>query len=160
MDGTRLQDFLVQLCGLRLGRRAELALQHVHAELVLAQCGLPASEPRIEPHDRTMDGLLQRVQRQQTKTGLDGRLVGAGFLLMGEQTAQSLDRQLVQALPLRREPFLERTLGQRQSGQQVTSIETSDLLERVRAAVGDAAARTAPRPRPRPRGPAPRWRRR
>jgi hypothetical protein len=92
MDGTRLHDLLVQLCGLRVGRRAELALQHLHAELILAQCGLPASEPRIELHDRTMDGLLQVVHLQQTKTGLDGRLVIASFLLIREQTAQALDR--------------------------------------------------------------------
>jgi hypothetical protein len=51
-----------------------------------------------------VDGLLQRVQRQETEAGLDGRLGGAGLLLMGEQVAQALDGQLVQALPLGREP--------------------------------------------------------
>jgi hypothetical protein len=75
-----------------LGRRAELALQRVHAKLVLAQCGLPAPKPCIEPHDGAVHGLLQRVQRQETKSGSDGRLGVAGLLLMGEQTAQGLDR--------------------------------------------------------------------
>jgi len=137
MDRTRLQDLLVQLCGLHLGRRVELALQRVRAELVLAQCGLPAPKPRIEPHDRTMDGLLKRVQRKKTKTGLDGRLVSLSLLLIRQETAQALDRELVQPLALRREPLFERALGQHQPGQQVTSIESRDLSERVRAAIGD-----------------------
>ena len=119
------------------GVRAELPLQRVHAKLVLAQRGLPAPEPRIEPHDRAVDGLLQRVQREETQTGLHGRLGGAGLLLMDEQAAQALDGQLVQALPLGREPLLERALGQRQPGQQVAPIEAGDLLERGGAAVGD-----------------------
>jgi hypothetical protein len=84
-----------------------------------------------------VDGLLQRVQRQETEAGLDGRLGGAGLLLMGEQVAQALDGQLVQALPLGREPVVERALGQCQPGQQVTPIEPGDLLEGGGAAVGD-----------------------
>ena len=56
---------------------------------------------------------------------------------MGEQVAQALDGQLVQPLPLGREPLLERALRQRQAGQQVTPIEAGDLLERGGAAVGD-----------------------
>jgi hypothetical protein len=135
--GPRAQDLLVQLDGLRLGRCAELPLQGIHAELVLAQPGLPAPEPDIEPHDRAVDGLLQRVQREQAEPGLEGRLGRAGRLLMDEQTAQALKGQLVQALPLEGEPLLERGLGQRQVRQQVTPVEPDDLLERGGAAVGD-----------------------
>ena len=57
-----------------------------------------------------MDGLLQRVEREETEAGLDGRLGGAGLLLMDEEAAQALDGQLVQTLPLGREPLLERAL--------------------------------------------------
>ena len=84
-----------------------------------------------------MHGLLQGVQRQETKTDLHGRLISASLLLIREQTAQTLDRQLVQALALRREPLLERALGQHQPGQQVALIEGGDLSERVRAAIGN-----------------------
>ena len=134
---TRAQDLLVQLGGFRLGRRAELALERVHAELVLAERGLPAPEPGIEAHDRAVDGLLQGVEREEAEAGLDGRLGGGGLLLMGEQAPQGLDGQLVQALPLGREPFLERALGQRQPGQEVAAVEAGDLLERLGAAIGD-----------------------
>ncbi len=137
MHGTRVQDLLVQPCGFGLGRRVELAPQRLHAELVLAQCGFPAPKPRVELHDDAMHRLLQRVQRQETKTGLDGRFGLVGLLLMREQSAQALDHQLVQTLALRRQPLLERALGEHQPSQQVTSIESSDLSECVRAAIGN-----------------------
>ena len=84
-----------------------------------------------------MDGLLQRIQREEPETGLDRRFGCAGLLLVGEQLSQSLYGQLVQPLPLGRQPLLERALGQRQPGQQLTAIETGDLLERRRPTVGD-----------------------
>jgi hypothetical protein len=56
---------------------------------------------------------------------------------MDEEVAQALDGQLVQTLPLGREPLLERALGQRQPGQQVAAVEAGDLLERRGAAIGD-----------------------
>jgi hypothetical protein len=84
-----------------------------------------------------VDRLLQRVEREKTEAGLNGRLGGAGLLLMDEEVAQALDGQLVQALALRREPFLERALRQRQPGQQVAAVEAGDLFERLGAAIGD-----------------------
>src|SRR5262249_5351133 len=91
VDG-RCQDLLVQADGFRLRLRVELALERIHAELVLAQCCLPATKPCIERHDGAVHRLLERVQREKTKTGLDGRLVIASLLLIREQTAQALDR--------------------------------------------------------------------
>ncbi len=43
----------------------------------------------------------------------------------------------MQSLALRRQPLLERALGEHQPGQQITSIESRDLSECVRATVGD-----------------------
>ena len=129
----------MQLVGLGLGRRAELALEGVHADVVLAQRGLPAAQPRVEAHERAVDRLLQRVEGEEAQAGLDGRLGRAGALLVGEQSGERLDGELVQALALGGEPFLEGPLGERQAGQQVPAIESGDLLERGGPAVGDQA---------------------
>ena len=129
----------MQLVGLGLGRGAELALEGIHAELVLAQRGLTAAEARIEAHEGAMDGLLQRVQGEEAEAGLDGGLDGAGALVMGEQAGEGLDGELVQALALGGEPFLEGALGQREPGEEVAAVEGGDLLERGGPAVGDEA---------------------
>jgi hypothetical protein len=71
------RDLLIQVDGFRLGPRIELALERIHTELVLAQCRLPATQPRIERHDGAVHGLLERVQREKAKTGLDGLFVSA-----------------------------------------------------------------------------------
>ena len=127
----------MQLARLGLGLGVELPLQRVHAELVLAHGGVPAPEPGVQAHDGAMDGLLQRIEREEPEAGLDPRLGDAGLLVMGQQVPEPLEGQLVQALPLGRQPLLEGPFGQRQPGQQLTAIEPGDLLERGRPAVGD-----------------------
>ena len=83
-----------------------------------------------------MDGLLQRVQRQQTERGVDGRLRGAGLVLMAEEPDERLNRQLVQPFAFRREPLVEGTLVERQAGQKVASVDGGNLLESLGRPVG------------------------
>src|SRR4030095_549248 len=83
-DRARAKDLLVQLPGLGVRRSAELSLQRVDAVLVLAQGGFAAAQARIETHDHAMDGLLQGVQREEAKAGMDGGLEGSGLLLVDE----------------------------------------------------------------------------
>ena len=86
-----------------------------------------------------MNGLLQGVQGEEAEAGLDGGLDGAGALVMGEQAGEGLDGELVQALALGGEPFLEGALGQREPGEEIAAVEGGDLPERGGPAVGDEA---------------------
>ena len=158
-SGPRAQDFLVELGGFRLGlsvlsSRFSASTQSWYWRSAASR----RPSARVEPHDRAVDGLLQRVQREETEAGLDGRLGGAGLLLMDEEAAQALDGQLVQTLPLGREPLLERALGQRQPGQQVAAVEAGDLLERLGAAIGDQSLEPRHVHIDDPQGPGPRLR--
>ena len=116
VSGTRPLNVLVELGCLGLGLGVELPLQRIDAEVVLAERGFPTSEPRIEPHERAVNGFLQCIQGEEAEAGLDGALGGAGPLL-GEEAPQCLHGQLPQTLPLGGEPIVERALGQSQPRQ-------------------------------------------
>jgi hypothetical protein len=59
--------------------------------------------------------------------------------MVSEQSPETLDGHLVQALSLRGQPLLERTLRHRDPREQIAAVEARELLERGGAAVGDEA---------------------
>ncbi len=69
-----LEDLGVELLGLPLGFGAELAVEHVHAELVLPQGGAAPSLTHIEPHQGAMHDLLERIEGQHSSGREDRRL--------------------------------------------------------------------------------------
>ena len=58
------EDLLIERLGLGLGLHAQLTLQDLHALLVLSERGVPAPELPVQPHERPVHRLLQRVERQ------------------------------------------------------------------------------------------------
>jgi hypothetical protein len=103
----------------------------------VAQRCLASAEVRVQAHDGAVDGLLQRIEGEESKAGLNRGLGRAPLLLMHEQPAERLDGQLAKPLPLREEPLVERPLGDREPGQQAAAIEAGRLLQRDGPAVGD-----------------------
>src|SRR5438132_617701 len=57
--GALAQDLLVEGLRLRLGLDAELAAEHAHAVLVVAQRRAAPTEIRVQPHQRAVRRLLQ-----------------------------------------------------------------------------------------------------
>jgi hypothetical protein len=87
-------DLLVEPSRLHLGLDAELSLQGIDAQPVLSE-GISAPSLTVEEsHQRTMGGLVRRVERKDPHGGLNGRLDDAGSVLLFEQPAQRLLRQL------------------------------------------------------------------
>ena len=135
--GAGAQDLLVQRGRLRIRRRPELAAQHVGARLVLAQGGLTAPGPGVEAHEGAVRGLLPRVEGEQPEPGLHRGGGRVGLLLLGEQSAEALDRQRVQPLALAAQPVLEGGLAEAHPGEEIAPVQGDDLRERGGPAVGE-----------------------
>jgi hypothetical protein len=67
------EDLLVDRLGFGLGLDAELAPENLHALLVLPERGVPAPELAIEPHQRSVHSLLQRVEGEMLGREESGR---------------------------------------------------------------------------------------
>lgn len=126
-----LHDLLVERPRLRLRLGAQLAVQRGHAVLVLAQRRLAPPGLRVEPHERAVHGLLQRVDGEQAPGGLDGVVDAAGRPAEAEQTGERLQGNLAQPLALGQQPLLERRLRDREPGEEVAAVQGPDPLERV-----------------------------
>ena len=72
------KDVLVERLGLGFGLGVELALEDGHAHLVLAQGGATAPELHVESHERSVHGLLERIEGHEPKGRLHGGLGGVG----------------------------------------------------------------------------------
>src|SRR5690242_19344513 len=103
--GGLAQDLLVQRLGLLLRLDTELAREHAHALLVLAQRRAPSAGVGVEAHQRAVRWLLQRIEGQQSKGRLNRRLDRANLALMREQPRERFERQLTQSLTLAEQPF-------------------------------------------------------
>ena len=101
------QDVPVEPASPCLGLEPELLLQDVHAGLVLSERRTTAPEARVEPHQRPVHGLLNRIQGEEAKGGLDGGLEFVPRPTMGQKPRQRLQGKLAQPLPLGQEPLLE-----------------------------------------------------
>ena len=75
------KDVLVERLGLGLGLGVELTLEDGNAHLVLAQRRRPATELHVETHERSVHGLLERIESQESEGRLHGGLGGAGGAL-------------------------------------------------------------------------------
>ena len=80
-QGLPAKDLLVERLGLGFGLGVELALEGGDAHLVLAQGGAAAAELRVEAHERSVHGLLERIESQEPEGRLHGGLGGAGGAL-------------------------------------------------------------------------------
>ena len=83
-----------------------------------------------------MDGLLQRVERQQPSPCLNGGLGRPCLGLMRQQLLQGFDPEIPQPLPFNAKPFLPRLLLEAQPLQQVASLEVSRLSQGLRRSLG------------------------
>lgn len=126
---------------LRLGvrLRTDLALERADALLVLAQRRAAPAEIRIEPHERAVHGLLQRIEREQSERGLRRAFAGAATALLREQLCEGLERELAQPLPLAEQPFLPRPLIDDEPREQVAAIRLGGVGHRLGRAVRDRA---------------------
>jgi hypothetical protein len=107
----------------------KLALEGGHAELVLAQGGTPATELRVQTHERAVHGFLERIQGQEPEGRLHGRLGRARRALLGQEPGEGAQGHLVQALVLAEQPLLELGLVQREAGEEVAMVEGRGLLQ-------------------------------
>ena len=143
------QDLLVEGLRLRFGLGPELPLERrsrradtgAGPRRAVRCCG-------VEPHQRPVNGLLQRVEREESQRGLDGRLGRARDRCWARSRARASRASLAQALALGQEPVLERRLLDREArrgGRPGRGAAAS--VERARATSRRPAARTPPRPR-------------
>ncbi len=135
--GPLAQDLAVQRLGLGLGLGIELALERADAELVLAERRASAAELHVQPHQRAVHRLLERIEGEELERGLHGRLRRPRRPMPGEEPGQGLHRGLAQALALGQEPLLERRLLQRQARQEVALVQQPGLVERAGRPLGD-----------------------
>ena len=131
------KNLLVKRFRLPLRLDAQLAREDAHTLLVLAKRGAAPAALRVQPHQRAMHRLLQRVERQQLQRGLHGRLTGVNLPLVREKLRERLQGQLTQPLALAQQPLLERRLVDRESAEQVALIDRAGLCERRRRALAD-----------------------
>ena len=100
----------------------------------MAEGGVPPALTGVHPYQRSVHGLLERIEGEQASGRLHSKgLFGLG--LVGEQPGQRLEGQLAQPLPLGREPLLEGGRGDGQALEEVPSIELGGLLEGLRGAL-------------------------
>jgi len=102
-----LQDFLVQALSRRLRLHAQLAAQDPDAALVLAKgrTALPLSH--VQTHQRAVDVLAQRIQREKAPRSVNGGLHGPRPGLMPQELREGLPSQLPEPFALGDEPVLE-----------------------------------------------------
>ena len=134
--GLSRRDVLIQSSRLGLGLSAQLAPEHADADLVLLQRGASPALPRIETHQRSMRGLLQWVERQETDGGLDGALRRLALGLVGEQPGERLEGELSEPLALSQEPLLERWFVEAEPFEQLALVESRGPFERLCRALG------------------------
>ena len=125
------QDLLIELFRLELGLYPEVALQHVHAVLVLAKGSRSTPLPDIDAHQCTVRGFLQRIESEQLVPCSNSRLRGARCALMQKQFRQRLHCHLVEMFSLMHQPRFQRFLVDVQSRQEIALIQRCSLLERV-----------------------------
>ena len=89
---------------------AELTAHGLGAALVLAERGGAPSLPDVQLHQCAMNGLAQRIQREDTERGGYRCFHGAGCHVHREQLLQRGQRQLPQPVALPGQPVLERGL--------------------------------------------------
>jgi len=126
------QQLPIERAGRFVGLCSQLALQRLHALLVLTERRGPAALPRVEAHQGAMNGLLQRVQRQQPQGRLHRRLEVVRAHVMRQQLGERLERELAEPLALHRAPFLEHRLVDVETVQQIASIQRGRSLQRGR----------------------------
>ncbi len=127
--GPTSHDPAVQLGSLRLRLGPHLALERRDAQLVLAECRPSSSLADVESHQRPVDRLLQRIERQQADRGLDGAIDLPALALEGEQPREDLERDLALPFALADEPLLERGFAQREALEEIAAVERGGPLQ-------------------------------
>src|SRR5262249_5073741 len=128
------EDFLIELPRLGLGLDAQLSPKGLDTAWRLPQGGVATALTGIHPYQRSVHGLLERIEGEQAS----GRLHGKGFIRLGlvaEQPGQRLEGQVAQPLPFGGEPFLEGKRGNSEALEEVPSVEVGSLLEGRRGAL-------------------------
>ena len=97
-------------------------MQHRDAFLVLPKRGRPAAGARVELHQRPVDRLLRRIQRQQSQRRLDRRLDELSPRLVLEQASEHSGGAGTQALALGSQMILERAFAHADAHEQVAFV--------------------------------------
>jgi hypothetical protein len=83
----------------------------------------PGAQLGVEAHRGAVDGLLERVNGEQSQRRAKRRAGGALPALLGEQPREGFERQLPQPLPLGHEPVLEQRAAEGEALQEVAPVE-------------------------------------
>ena len=126
-----LEDLLVELPRLGLRLHAQLAPQHAHAVLILAERGGALPELGVQAHERAVRRLLQRIEGEELAGRPDRGLEVLRLPLVREQPGQAVAGLLAQALARLAQPRLPRLLGDAHPGEQVAAVEGRGLRERL-----------------------------
>ena len=135
LEGPSLENVLIELLRLRLRFGAQLPLQRSNAHLVLLEGGATPALTGIEPHQRSMHGLLGGIEREESRGRLDRALGLSRLRLMREQLRQRFQRQLAQPFALGGEPLLERRLVDAEPLEEIAVVERDGALERLGGAL-------------------------
>src|SRR5207237_4991803 len=102
----------VQLSRLRLRRHAELALEDAKTDLVLLQRRRILALSSVEAHERTMRGLVERIEHEKAPRDLECAIEAALVRAPGEQRGERAPHDATQPLALGCHPLLEARLGE------------------------------------------------
>ena len=136
------EDVLVEELGLHVGLDPQLPLERRHAHLVLAERGAPAAQVGVQPHERPVDGFLERIEREETQGRVHRGVQRPRRALVGGEAGQRLDGSLTQPLPLGSEPLLEGRRLDHEARQKVAAVETRGPLEPLRRPLVDGRLET------------------
>ena len=127
--GYELQQLGTEAFHLKGWPDAELPGEHVAAAAILRQRCADTILIHVQPHQRAMDGLLQRIQAEQPQRHLDGTIDRAADHVVVQQPAQNLVVGFLQPSPLHEQPRLEFLAAAIKAGQQLAAVKHGRPLQ-------------------------------
>ena len=111
--------------------QAELTLERLGAQPVLANGGSATALARVELHDGAVQGLLERVDGQRAECRGDGGLDAVLAQLALQQPVQGREGDLPESLTLGEQPVLERASLRGEALQEVALVQRRRPLQGV-----------------------------
>jgi len=139
LRGALADECPVKLARLGVGLDLELPLEHAHAELVLAQRRRVVAPARVQPHERAMRRLVERIEGEDAPPDLERARDVARVRVPREHARERAAHEAAQTLPLGGHPLLEPGLVEREPVEEIAAVELDPALERVRRPGREAA---------------------
>src|SRR5438874_10026352 len=123
-------DRVAKGAGLRHRRDPELLIEQAHRRAVLAQRGRPVARARVEAHEISVRGLVQRVDREPALRVVDGRSEIALALGARREAGERIAILRAERVALGGLPVVElRAVAEGEALEEVAAIQTDRVVE-------------------------------